>query len=172
MWPTYFADAPAAAAISAELDLLTSTVSIHDGDYWRHLLIRSGQVLDRFATKPDYFTDNPAEIAATATAWAGCATILADAFDRRSGDVAPYLIQDLTEVDDGDGDGDEEMEEPDPELGKAFDDDKFDRAEPWVFVDFWRRMGITYPDDVTAFERRLRLAPGWLNKLPGGEEQL
>jgi len=34
-WPTYFADAPAAAAISAELDLLTSTISIHDGDYWR-----------------------------------------------------------------------------------------------------------------------------------------
>jgi len=168
-WPSYFADAPAAVAISAELDLLASTVSIHDGDYWRHLLIRSGQVLDRFASMPDYFTDDPEEIAANAATWAGNATVVADAFHRHDTDVARYFVHDITDADDG---GDEEEEEPDPGLGGAFDDDEFDRAEPWVFVDFWRRIGITYPADVTAFAGRLRLAPGWSGRLPAGEEEL
>ena len=42
-----------------ELRVLASIVRIHDGDYWSHALLRGGVILDRFASMPDYFTDDP-----------------------------------------------------------------------------------------------------------------
>jgi hypothetical protein len=30
---------------------------------------------------------------------------------------------------------------------KAWPDDRFHLDDPWVFADFWNRLGITYPED-------------------------
>lgn len=166
LWPAYFSDVPAAQSVSRVLGVLASTVHIHDGDYWGHTLLRDGQVVDRFASMPDYFTDDPDEVAALARTWAGNPTVVAEAVGRPVADVAPYLVPVAL---DGDEDDDELYEEPDG-LGKALPDDAFDLDDPWVFVDFWRRLGITYPQDVTAFANRLRLEPNWLDKLPGGAD--
>jgi hypothetical protein len=34
-------------------------------------------------------------------------------------------------------------------MGKAFADDEFELSNFWVFTDFWRRVGISYPADVS-----------------------
>jgi hypothetical protein len=34
-------------------------------------------------------------------------------------------------------------------LPKAHPDDRYDLCDCWVFVDFWRRVGITYPNGIT-----------------------
>jgi hypothetical protein len=61
LWPAYFTELAAAEYISSALAAAASTMSIHDGDYWRHVLLRDGVVLDRFASLPSYFTDDPGE---------------------------------------------------------------------------------------------------------------
>ena len=53
----YFTELAAVEFMSRQMNVLASTVRIHDGDYWSHTLLRAGAILDRFATMPDYFTD-------------------------------------------------------------------------------------------------------------------
>jgi len=161
-WPQYFSDVPAAEFISGALGVLASTVRIHDGDYWSHTLFRDGQVLDRFASMPDYFTDDPAEASRLAREWAGDPSIVSEAVGRPVDDVAPYLVHIVLD-DDGYATAGG---------GKAVADDSFDREVPWVFTDFWRRLGIDYPNDLTDFTGRLRLAPGWDGRLPAGDAEL
>jgi hypothetical protein len=56
--------------------------------------------------------------------------------------------------------------------GKAYPDDGFELDDRRVFVDFWRRFGPRYPDDVTLSVARIRPAPGWINRLPVGDAEL
>ncbi|MEJ3747627.1 hypothetical protein WEI85_30595 [Actinomycetes bacterium KLBMP 9797] len=157
VWPGYFTELAAVADMSGRLGLLASTVRIHDGDYWSHTLMRDGVTLDRFATMPDYFTDDADEIARLRATYAGRPAVVASAIGCSQDLVAPYLIHIGL----------------DEELGKAFPDDEFELDSPWVFVDFWRRLGIRYPDgEPPADGPRLRLAPGWLGKLPTGDAEL
>jgi hypothetical protein len=58
------------------------------------------------------------------------------------------------------GDDDEGFEVVEPELGRAFPVDQFERDDPWVFVDFWCRFGPCYPEDVTSAVARNRPAQG------------
>ncbi|GIF66373.1 hypothetical protein Ais01nite_44080 [Asanoa ishikariensis] len=160
LWPTYFTDVPAAAFVSGELGVLASTAHIHDGDYWAHTLLRDGTILDRFASMVDYFTDDPAVVADLKRGWSGDPAVVASAIGRPVDDLRPYLVHIAL--------GDDEEE--DPVEVKAFPDDRFTLEDAWVFVDFWRRLGITYPADVDAFAGRLGLAEGWFGKLPEGAE--
>ncbi|WP_089245901.1 hypothetical protein [Asanoa hainanensis] len=160
LWPTYFSDVPAARFVSDELGVVASTVHIHDGDYWAHTLVRDGAVLDRFASMVDYFTDDLAVVAHLRRGWSGDPAVVASAFGRSVEELRPYLVHiDL---------GDDDEEEP-PSV-KAFPDDEFTLDNAWVFVDFWRRLGITYPADVGGFAGRLALTKDWFGKLPEGEE--
>jgi len=168
VWPGYFTELAAAEFISRDLSVLTSTVRIHDGDYWSHSLLRNGVMLDRFATMPDYFTDDPAEIARLTAKYAGRPAAIAEAVGCPVDQVAPYLMQ----VDLEDGEDEEGYYVEEPELGRAFPDDEFELDSPWVFVDFWRRLGPRYPANLSAYRGRLRLAAGWLDKLPGGDAEL
>jgi hypothetical protein len=165
LWPAYFADVPAAQFVSQALGVLASSAHIHDGDYWGHTLLRGSDVIDRFASMPDYFTDDPEEAAALARTWAGNPAAVAEAVGRPVADLAPYLVPVVV-----DGDDDGELNEEPAGLGKALPGDEFDLDNAWVFIDFWRRLGITYPGDVTAFASRLRLEANWAGKLPGGDD--
>ncbi|MBP2327410.1 hypothetical protein JOF56_007795 [Kibdelosporangium banguiense] len=122
LWPAYFTELAAVESISRDLGVLVSTVRIHDGDYWCHSLLRNGSTLDRFASVPDYFTDDSGEIARLKAAYAGRPAIVAEAAGRTPDQVAPYFVPVATQ-----------------EMGKAFDDDEFGLDDPWVFTDFWRR---------------------------------
>ncbi|HEX6686528.1 MAG TPA: hypothetical protein VF062_27400 [Candidatus Limnocylindrales bacterium] len=157
LWPPYFTELAAVEHTSQRLGILAATTRIYDGDYWSHALVHGGTVLDLFATMPGYFTDDAAEIARLRTKYAGRPEILAEAAGRPVEQLAPYLVH----VDLGDDMG-----------GKAFPDDEFELDDPWVFVDFWRRLGPVYPHDPSAYAARLRLAPGWLGKLPTGDPEL
>lgn len=164
MWPLYFTELAAAESISRDLGVLASTVRIHDGDYWSHALLRNGATLDRFATMPDYFTDDPIEVARLTAKYAGQPALVAETLGCPVEQVAPYLVQVNVE----DGEDEEGYYVVEPEIGRAFPDDEFELDSPWVFIDFWRRIGPRYPDDSSARMGRLRLADGWLDKLPGG----
>ncbi|MEV6243064.1 hypothetical protein [Lentzea sp. NPDC051838] len=162
LWPNYFIEVAAAEHMSRELGVLTSTARIYDGDYWTHSLLRDGETLDRFASIPDYFAEDEDEAAALATKYAGKPEVIADATGCPVEQVAPYLVH-IEEDEEGDDE---------PDRVKAFPDDEFELDSAWVFVDFWRRFGPRYPDDVSASAARLRLAPGWLDKLPTGDQEL
>jgi len=168
MWPGYFTELAAVQFVSREMGVLASTVRIHDGDYWSHSLLRGGVFLDRFATMPDYFTDDPEQISRLKTKFAGRPTLVAEATGRPVEQIAPYLVHVELE-DDEDEDG---WDIPEPEMGKAFPDDEFDLDNAWAFIDFWRRLGISYPEHGATPEALLRLAPGWSGKLPTGDAEL
>jgi len=168
MWPGYFTELAAAEFVSLEMGVLASTVRIHDGDYWSHSLLRDGVFLDRFATMPDYFTDDPEQIARLKAKFAGQPMLVAEATGRPVEQIAPYLVHVELE-DDEDEDG---WDVAEPEMGKAFPDDEFDLDNAWVFVDFWRRLGIIYSNYEAPRGALLRLAPGWSGKLPVGDAEL
>ncbi|MEV4535911.1 hypothetical protein AB0J82_19015 [Asanoa sp. NPDC049518] len=86
--------------------------------------------------------------------------MVAAATGRPADDLRPNLVH--LEL----GDDEEEEEEG----AKAFPDDQFTLDDAWVFVDFWRRLGITYPSDVAAFAGRVALTKDWFGKLPEGAE--
>jgi len=52
VWPADLLgrETKAAAAMSASLAALASTIHIYDSEYWGHVLLESGEVLDRFAS--------------------------------------------------------------------------------------------------------------------------
>jgi hypothetical protein len=85
-------DIPLCEAISAELTALASTVHVHDGDYWTHAILDAGQLVDRFASMPEYFTDDPGEALALTQAWAGDANRVAAALGTAPENVRPYLV--------------------------------------------------------------------------------
>lgn len=128
-WPMPVLASEVGRRLSADLDAQVSAVDVYGGDFWQHVAFVKGEDRDRFCSVPGYFTDDDAVAARLHDEWAGDAAVLADFFDRPVGDVAPYLVQ---------------QDGGDPGT-KAFADDEFTSADVWVFVDFWRRMGITYP---------------------------
>jgi hypothetical protein len=157
LWPPYFNghDSIAARELSATLGTVASTVHIYDSDYWVHRLFRAGEELDRSASTPAYWAESEEEAIRLRAAWTGNAAVVADTVGRPAAGLEPYQ----TPLEDGD-------EPP----GKAFDDDENELDDPWVFVDFWRRLGITYPADPTAWARQLWLKSGWLGQLPADGE--
>lgn len=172
-WPTYMQDGPAVEAITGTLGVTASSICVYDGDYWVHRLVEHGHTLDRFASVPDYFAEDPdsEETARLAAEWAGHPDIVAASLGATAADIAPYFMQSPSFDYD-----DEETYESDEEWGKAFPDDEFDRADVWVFTDFWRRIGIPYPDPnsaegAKAFARVLRLPPDAVLKLPAGTDE-
>lgn len=148
LWPEYFNihDVAAVADMSGRLGVLASTVHTYDGDYWAHRLFRSGVELDRFASVPGYFAEDPNELLALEQRWAGNAMVVAEAVGCPVGQVAPYLVH----VPAG----------ADGRAGKAFADDEFPIDDMWVFVDFWRRLGITRRRDSPIRRPAARRSPG------------
>ncbi len=155
LWPAYFNihDVPVCTALSGDLATVVSTVHTYDSDYWTHVLLREGSVLDRYASVPDYFeAENVAELAEK---WAGNAAVVAVAVDGDPALLAPYFHQAVgSEV-----------------RGKASPNDVFELGSEWVFTDFWRRAGIEYPRDVLS-GRRFRLGDGWDKLIPVTSEPL
>jgi hypothetical protein len=135
-WPPDFSvlDIPLCGAISGELKALASTVHVHDGDYWTHAVLDAGELVDRFASMPEYFTDDPGEALALTQAWAGDADRVAGALGTPPENVRPYLVR-----------GEEDS---------------------WAFADLWKRVGITYPEDLDGYERILRLGADAMDRLP------
>lgn len=146
IWPTWFTDLNIVSPkLSADLGTLASAISVYDGDFWTHQLWRNGVELDRFNSSPEYFAPDRQELRRLREEWAGRPDVVAQAFGVNADTVARYLIP--------------------PYIGffgrlrgrrKPFPDDASTLGDVWVFVDFWRRLGITSFDD-TPPARTVRL---------------
>lgn len=154
--PPYFNahDFALAASLSASLGTLVSSIHVYDGDYWAHAAWDHGALVDRFASMPDYF--EPDDRGAQRARWRGDATKLARIFEVAPETLAPYFVH-------------LDVSHEQSPIGKAFADDEFDRDETWVHADFWRRLGIHYPETFET-EILVRLDEDFLGRLPTGDE--
>jgi hypothetical protein len=156
LWPPYFLgpDSVAARELSGALDTVVSTVHIYDSDYWAHRLFRAGEELDRSASTPAYWAESEEDATRLRAEWTGNAALVATTVGGTAEHLTPYLMP---------------LDDTDEPPGKAFEDDEFELDDPWVFVDFWRRLGISYRADA-APAHQAWLKPGWLKQLPADDE--
>jgi hypothetical protein len=133
IWPNWFTDLDAVSPkLSADLGTLVSAIDVYDGDFWTHQLWRDGVEIDRFNSSPEYFVQDRQELRRLREEWAGRPDVVAEAFGVDAATVARYLIPPYTGF-----------------FGrlrgrrKPFPDDASTLDDVWVFVDFWRRLGIT-----------------------------
>ena len=150
LWPSQFTlyDVDACQRLTQALGTVASTAHIYDEDYWTHVVLSSGGLVDRFVSRPDYFEDVSAEVL---DAYAGDPAAVAAAVGCDADNVAPYL----------------RLLPEDEEDTYAHDDDEASLDDPWVFADLWRAMGITYPADVTSGVALVDLGDDW-DGLPSG----
>ena len=156
LWPSFFNihDEPFCRDASHNLSTLVSTVHVYDGDYWAHFLFEKGRLLDRFCSLPDYFSGEGEPI--ESESWAGDAELIASRTGADPQVLRRYLVH---------------LDPEASESGKAWADDEFELEDVWVFVDFWRRMGIAYEDPESAVQR-LRLDPDHRRRLPVSDQGL
>ncbi len=145
IWPTSAAN-QLPRAVSVARGVLVSTVYIHDDDLWGHTCYRGTTRLHDYSSAPDYFEgprdcddDYHARVRASRDPMA-----LALAFGVPASTLAPYLVAGAPRAPDR----------------RAHADDEFTVGDIWVFVDFWRRLGITFPNDVKPVGF-LRFPPGY-----------
>ena len=167
-WPGAGPPAAAAEAVSRELQTVASVISVYDGDFWTHVLFDRGRERDRFASMPDYFEEDPEWVEQLRREWLGNPAIVAATLGRSVDQISPYLVHESGEELEVDEWG-AYIFPPYQEPAKAFPDDSAPIGVPWVFVDFWRRVGITYPDAVPPTSG-LNFAEGWEGQLPSGTE--
>ena len=116
--------------LSASLGTLVSLIEVYESDAWYHHLFLNGKIVDRFCSSPDQFEDRD-----TWESYQGNPKKLAFYFDVTEHLIEPYLRPLNTE----------NLEEFFNK--RAHVDDEFPLANEWVFVDFWKRLGIRYPSD-------------------------
>ena len=182
LWPEYFLGyADVAQFLSRQLDALVLSVNIYDGDYWAQVVARSGEILDRFCSDPGYFCETEEEAEPLRQHWRGDAELLGKELGVASDEIRPYLVdvgELMAEIDAAretasSGFFDRlrnRFQAKDPNslpwaAGKAHETDEFDLDDIWVFTDMWRRAGIVYPEDTTAFTARIRLDSDHIDKL-------
>ncbi|MFI5933625.1 hypothetical protein [Actinoplanes sp. NPDC051494] len=136
-WPRYAGyQGTASSWLSREFGVVASSINIYDSDMWWHVAYESGRVADRFASDPAYMVVE----GVPESRWRGDAAVLGDLFARPPDTLASYFVN------------------PDtftfrlfrrflaPYAGKVFPDDECTIDDTWVIIDFWRRLGITYPE--------------------------
>jgi hypothetical protein len=146
VWPGYFPEIAAAHALSDALGALVVTTHEYDNDYWTLVVFDDGRRLVQFASWPAYWGGTVEEIRKVTREWSGPPGRLAKAFELPVSTVAPYLVHNAS--------------------GKAFPEDGFARENFWVFTDLWRRLGITYPEDLDSPVQVLQVGTDFLDKLP------
>jgi len=155
LWPEFFNihDQPLARRLAGERGWFVSTISVYDGDYWMHLCCKGAQELHRFCSWPTYWAGEDEATVAEALNFDIEPSRLAVEVGVESSMIQPYLV----DV--------EPLMRAEPV--KAHEDDEFPLQNMWVFTDFWRRMGVIYPDlSKIRPVRTLRLAPGFSSRLP------
>jgi hypothetical protein len=153
LWPTYFNvhDFPLVTGIGKARGWLISTVHVYDGDYWEHLAVHGAERLHSFCSFPTYWEDEASEAERLAS-FDPDPQRLSTALNVPASVLQPYLV-DAGSVDEG---------------AKAHPEDEFALADIWVFTDFWRRLGITYPDPPTNPAAVVRMSKWFGKRLPNG----
>ena len=87
-------------------------------------------------------------------------------FGVRPQDIAGYFEQCPYDPDADETITDEEREERLRNLVRVAPDDRHVLCDPWVYRDFWRRLGIHEPDDLSTWTAGVRLAESANRDLP------
>lgn len=179
LWPMYFNvhDFPLCQTLSSEKGLVVSTVHVYDGDFWEHLFLNNGAVLHKFSSWPDYFAETPEDAARAKAEWKGDPSALSAFLGIPADTLAAYLVHLPITPPPGQTSPPKKSvfswlrrtNEPAvaASASKAYIDDEFDLDNFWVFTDFWRRLGIKYPDPPNrGIQQVLELDKRFGRKLP------
>jgi hypothetical protein len=164
LWPEYFNihDFAASLEMSRRLQTIMCSAHSYDGDYWAHGLFERGAWPDKFCSIPDYFAENDADAERLAAEWRGDPAAFASRFQVSEAMIAPYFAQFRARP------LDSNIQPPQFDLptGKIAPDDDFEIENIWVFTDFWRKLGIEYPQDVSKSSSCIRLGRNFMRRLP------
>lgn len=124
-WPRWFScdDSALGQTLSMEMNISVSHISVYDGDYWRHFFFDRGECIDEFFSVPDYW-DEPVE---PVPEFGGNPEGIANCLGVNVDDIRGYFRNMSATVD---------------YEGKAYNDDESELQDFWVFIDFWRKLGI------------------------------
>jgi hypothetical protein len=117
--------------LSVQLQTLISLIEVYDSDIWYHYLYYNGNQVDRFCSNPEEYEKQEE--------WhllKGNAKKFAFYFAVEERTIEPYLFQFSSE---------NRINYP---AKKAHVDDEYHLGNEWVFIDFWKRLGIRYPTEV------------------------
>jgi hypothetical protein len=113
--------------MSEQTGTLASVIDLFDSDSWTHVAYLRGRACARFASDPAGHTSDLTSLEEAQARWRGDPGETADVFGVDAAVIAPYLRT------------------PPPDSQRAFPGDESPLGDPWVVVDFWRRLGITFP---------------------------
>ncbi|MCS6297023.1 MAG: hypothetical protein H8K09_12385 [Nitrospira sp.] len=155
LWPEYFNihDFPLVRTLAASQGWLVSTVHVYDDEYWEHLCCSGGTELHAFCSRPRFWEEESPDDFQRMSGYDTKLSRVASALGISSQAIQPYVV-DVDSL-------------PNPEA-KAHHDDASTLGDFWVFVDFWRRMGITYPTPPQNLAAVLRLGLNVSKALPVG----
>jgi hypothetical protein len=150
-WPDVCAahDFPMARRLAKQLDALVSTVHVLDDTLWEHLAVLREEVLHAFCSAPELYGDEDRERVEMFESLPHGPGALAQAAGVEPAALRPYLQRGAHPT------------------RKAHEDDASPLGDCRVFVDFWRRLGVTYVEP-PAHVARVRLASGFDRRLPRG----
>ncbi len=153
LWPEYFNlhDFPLVRSVAAARNWLVSTVHVYDGEYWEHLCCAGSKELHAFCSRPHFWENDSLDAFQQIMSYAFEPTRLATVLGIPERIIQPYLVDTDTLSD--------------PEV-KAHTGDEFALGDFWVFVDFWRHLGISYPNPPNGLAAVMRLSTGFDKKLP------
>lgn len=175
LWPEYFNihDFPLCEQLSKEMSVAVSTIHVYDDDFWEQLFVSSGEILHRFSSWPDYFAESAEDAAEARKQWKGDPTQLVSFLGIPEDTISRYLVHLPLEPQQprpaerrGLLGWFKKAQPVEPTPVKAYDSDEFPLDFFWVFVDFWNKLGITYPDPPDSLSSALRLDRRFGAKLP------
>lgn len=153
-WPSWFYtyDFPFARTLAASQGWLVSSIHIFDDEAcWEHLCCSGRAELHAFCSRPHILAELSPAYFQRALRYNSEPSRLASAVGISPLVIQPYLV-DLDSL-------------TTPEA-KAHHDDEFTLEDCWVIVDFWRRVGITYPCPEAKLAAALRFGVNFSEKLP------
>lgn len=168
LWPEYFNshDFATCQRLSQQLKTVVCTVHVYDDDYWAHALFDSGEWIDRFCSVPDYFAENDADAQRLADEYKGNPSAFAERFSLVPDSIAGYFVQFPARQPRKSILSMFKRSHHQTPTGKVVADDEFEIENFWVFTDFWKRLGIVYPDDMTKWKKRIRLHRKFNERFP------
>jgi len=114
--------------LSIQLQTLISLIEVYDSEVWYHYLYFNGNQVDQFCSSPEEY-----EARENWDLLKGNIKKLSFYFEVEEHTIEPYFLQFNTE------------NRARFYNKKAHVDDEHSLGNEWVFIDFWKRLGINYP---------------------------
>lgn len=115
--------------ISNQLKTVVSLIEVYDSITWYHRLFLNGSLIDQFCNNPEDLEDFGVSLRLK-----GDSVILSKNFQVNNEIIEDYMFQFTSENRDMNF------------LRKLDENDEYALGDEWFFTDFWRKLGIIYPE--------------------------